>query len=332
MLAVTVAVAKPVQSELPVNISISKAKTKVKDTEVKNFNAVAAGGPLQVIITLGNTEGIRFEGDEEAISTLVTEVKGNALIIRPKMSWTSWAHKYKDKKITAHVNAKNITSLTMSGDGSITVKGTINNNSLTTTLSGSGSISATVDVQNYTAVVSGSGKLNISGESDEASATISGSGVLSKKGAFKVGSLSATISGSGSAYVQTNGEISAFISGSGKVYYTGNADVKEKKFEAYPPEASMINKLLPQGFDQRLGNMGMGGQLPMDFLNTADLQRILAHQGVDQMRELQQAYRESLMRGNHDELLQRAAAGAGGYQGGKNDMKLEETAEVNFFI
>ena len=87
----------------------------------------------------------------------------------------------------------------------------------------------------------------------------------------------------------------------------------------------MINKLLPQGFDQRLGNMGLGGQLPMDFLNAADLQRILAHQGVDQMRELQQAYRESLMRGNHDELLQRAA----GYQaGGKNEMKLEDTVEV----
>ncbi len=97
----------------------------------------------------------------------------------------------------------------------------------------------------------------------------------------------------------------------------------------------MINKLLPQGFgDQRLGNMaalgGAGGQqLPMDFLNTADLQRILAHQGVDQMRELQQAYRESLMRGNQDELLQRVAGG--NYQGaGKSDMKLEDSVEVNY--
>lgn len=229
MLAVAVAVATPAQSELPVNISASKTKTKVKDTEVKNFNSVAAGGPLEVIVTLGNTEGIRFEGDEEAISTLVTEVKGSALIIRPKMSWTSWAHKYKGKKITAYVNAKNISSLTMSGDGSISVKGTIDNNSLTTTLSGSGSISATVDVQEYTAVVSGSGKLNISGEAGETSATISGSGVLSKKGALKVNSLSAKISGSGSAYVHTNGEISVFVSGSGKVYYTGNADVSENK-------------------------------------------------------------------------------------------------------
>lgn len=230
ILAATVAIANPAQSELPVNISISKTKTKVKDIEVKNFNSVAAGGPLEVIVTLGNTEGVRFEGDEEAISTLVTEVKGSALIIRPKMSWTSWTHKYKDKKIIAHVSAKTIKSLTMSGDGSITVKGTISENSLVTTLSGSGSITANVIVGELTGVVSGSGKLNISGEADEASATISGSGVLAKKGALKVGSLSAKISGSGSAYVHTNGEISALISGSGKVYYTGNADISERKF------------------------------------------------------------------------------------------------------
>lgn len=228
IMAIAVANVKPIQSELPVNIGIAKSKFKLKDIEVKNFTSVAAGGPIQVIITLGSKEDVRFEGDEEAISTLIAEVKGNALIIRPQMSWTSWAHKYKDKKIIAHVNAKNIKSLTMSGDGSITVKGTISQNSLSTTLSGSGSITANIIVGDFTAVISGSGKLNISGEADNVNATISGSGTLSKKGALKVGNLSSTISGSGSLYIHTDGEIKAFFSGSGSVYYTGNADITEK--------------------------------------------------------------------------------------------------------
>lgn len=228
MLAAVIAAAHPAQSELPINIGVSKSKLKNRDVEVKNFNAVAAGGPLQVIVTLGSTEGVRFEGDEEAISSLIAEVKGNTLIIRPQMSWTSWSHKYKDKKITAHVNAKTIKALTMSGDGSLTVKGTINQNSLTTTLSGSGTINATIAVQEYNAVVSGSGKLNIAGEAGDTNVTISGSGLLSKKGALKVANLSARISGSGTAYVHTDGEISALISGSGSVYYTGNADVSQK--------------------------------------------------------------------------------------------------------
>jgi len=227
MLAAVIATAHPVQSELPVNIGISKSKLKTRDIEVKNFSGVAAGGPLQVIVTLGATEGIRFEGDEDAISTLVAEVKGNTLTIRPQISWTSWSHKYKDKKITAYVNAKTIKTLTMSGEGSITVKGTITHNSLTTTVSGSGTINATINVQEYTAMVSGSGKLNIAGEAGETSANISGSGVLSKKGALKVANLSARISGSGVAFVSTDGEISAFISGSGSVYYMGSPEIKQ---------------------------------------------------------------------------------------------------------
>ena len=91
MLAAIVAIAKPAQSELPVNIGMAKSKIEAKDIEVKNFTGIAAGGPLKVIVTLGNTEGIEFEGDEGAISTLIAEVKGNALIIRPEMSWTSWS-------------------------------------------------------------------------------------------------------------------------------------------------------------------------------------------------------------------------------------------------
>lgn len=200
-----------------------------EDPIVKNFNAIASGGPLEVIVTLGDREGIRFEGDAEAISTLIAEVKGTALIIRPKVSWTSWSHKYKDKKITAYVNAKSIGSLTMSGDGSITVKGKLEEESLVVTLSGSGSVNANVNVNQLKTVISGSGIANISGDAETVSATISGSGVLAKKDALKANDVSVKISGSGKVYVHTDGAINALISGSGTVYYTGNADVNEKK-------------------------------------------------------------------------------------------------------
>ena len=213
-------------AELPIDIGISK--TKISDVDLKDFVSVAAGGPIQVIITIGAKEGVRFEGDADAISTLITEVKGNALIIRPRMSWTSWAHKYKGKKVVAYVNAKTISSLAMSGDGGITVKGTITQSALTTTLSGSGHITANIDVNEFTAVVSGSGKLNITGEAEKANVNISGSGSLSKKNGMTVGSLSARISGSGFIYVNSDGAVNAFIIGSGVVYYTGSAEISEK--------------------------------------------------------------------------------------------------------
>lgn len=213
----------PVLANQPIVITLGKPDNR----EVKNFNGVAAGGPIHVVITLGNTEDLRFEGDAEAISTLVTEVKGTILIIRPKNSWISWAKKYENKKITAYVSAKTIKSLTMSGNGSMTVTGKIKTPELSATLSGSGSISASADVNNFTGVISGSGNLNFLGTADNAHIVVSGSGSFTKKG-FIVENLSAIISGSGAININANTSIEAVISGSGLINYSGNAKVEKR--------------------------------------------------------------------------------------------------------
>lgn len=207
------------------SINISSEKFTKEDRVVKNFNGVAAGGPINVIITLGNTESLRFEGDAEAIATLISEVKGNVLIIRPQNSWTSWAKKYENRKITAYVSAKTIKSLTMSGNGGIIVNGKINETSLAATLSGSGSITATADVNDFTGTLSGSGKLNFTGNASYATLTLSGSGSFGK--GFSVNKLSAVVSGSGSITINANNNINAVISGSGSVNYTGNPSIEK---------------------------------------------------------------------------------------------------------
>jgi hypothetical protein len=208
----------------PININTSKSN--FDEREVKDFNGIIAGGPIQVIVKFGAKESLRFEGDKEAISTLVTEVKGDKLVIRPKTSWVSWARKYENKKIVAYVTAKQLSSLTMSGDGSITVSGTITAAEFATTLSGSGTIKANVEADKITAVVSGSGTANITGKAETASVTLSGPGSFGSK-ALAVDLLSARISGKGSINVKTDGKIKAVISGSGHVYYTGNPEIEK---------------------------------------------------------------------------------------------------------
>lgn len=212
----------PVLAMPPIVIGLNKFSKA--DWTVKNFNGIAAGGPIKVVVTLGNNESLRFEGDQEAISTLIAEVKGNILIIRPQNSWKSWARKYQNKRITAYVSAKAIKSLTMSGSGSIVLNGKLKESNFAATLSGSGSITANVDVKDFNGVISGSGNLNFSGSADRANLTLSGSGSLTKK-EFTVGTLSTQISGSGSVYVHAEDQIHAVISGSGSVNYSGNAQV-----------------------------------------------------------------------------------------------------------
>ncbi len=194
---------------------------------VKDFTGVVAGGPIEVVVKIGMNEGVKFEGDAEAISTLVTEVKGKVLIIRPKTSWTSWAKKYEHKKITAYVTAKDINSLAMSGNGSITATSALTAREFTATLSGSGSIKAQLNTDKFTGVISGSGNLILSGKADDSNVTVSGSGKLSGK-ELKIDLLSARISGSGSITAHVEDSIKATISGSGHVYYTGYASIEQK--------------------------------------------------------------------------------------------------------
>lgn len=195
-----------------------------EDREVKNFNGVASAGPINVIVTLGNTESCRLEGDAETLASIVTEVKGNVLVIRPKTSITSWSRKYEDKKITAYVSVKELASLTVSGDGNMTVNGKISTGSLTTTVSGSGNIKASAEVDNYSGVISGSGSINLTGGSDHAKVVISSSGTFAGK-SFTVKTLTTTISGSGTVNIAADESIRAVISGSGSVNYSGNPTV-----------------------------------------------------------------------------------------------------------
>ena len=223
ILAIVSFTLQPVLASNP--IVIVSEKFIKEDRVVKNFNGVAAGGPINVVITLGNTESLKFEGDAEAIATLITEVRGNILIIRPENSWTSWAKKYENKKITAYVTAKTVKSLTMSGSGSMIVNSKINHNDLTVTLSGSGYITANADVNNLTGTLSGSGNLKISGNANTASLTISGSGSFGK--GFEVEKLEAVISGSGNITIDASKNIDAVISGSGSINYSGNPIIEK---------------------------------------------------------------------------------------------------------
>ena len=198
-----------------------------QERAVKNFNGIVVGGPINVVVDLGNTEKLRFEGDEDAIATLVVEVKGNVLIIRPKASWRSWSSIYQNKKITAYITAKALKSLTLSGSGNIQVNDVVDQADLTTTISGSGNISAKIKASSFTGVISGSGNLNILGNANQADVNISGSGSFGKK-EFIAENMNAKISGSGTINATVKKHINALISGSGDINYNGDPSVDKK--------------------------------------------------------------------------------------------------------
>lgn len=207
--------------------SASSLKTTAPQEErtIGNFKGVAAGGPLNVKITMGDKESLRLEGDQDAIADLITEVKSGILTIRPKTKWNDWSRKYNRANVTVYITARRLSSLTMSGSGSMEVSNNISGTELVTTLSGSGSIKATANINSFTSVISGSGTVNLTGKSDDANLTLSGSGNFRGK-TFSVDKVSVQISGSADVYIKAASKIEAVISGSGNIYYSGGAVVK----------------------------------------------------------------------------------------------------------
>ncbi len=199
----------------------------VQTRQLVSFKGVAVSGSLKINIKMGNTENIRLEGNAEAIAELITEVKSGILIIRPKTKWMDWNRKFNDADVTVYINAKTLTSLTMSGSGSIDVQNTLNSGEFSATLSGSGSIKLNANVNAFTAVISGSGDMLLSGKTNDADVMINGSGSF-KGESFKAETVSTKISGSGSVYITANKNINVLTVGSGTVYYKGNPVVKKK--------------------------------------------------------------------------------------------------------
>ena len=205
---------------------VSANTSFAQERAVSNFNGVAISGSIKTIIQIGNKESLRFEGDQEAINELITEVKGGVLIIRTKNKWGEWNKKFRNSRITAYITAKKLTSLTMSGSGSIDVQGQINSTELAATVSGSGIIRASANVKSLSAVVSGSGNVSIQGKANDANITVGGSGNF-RGTELRAETASTTVSGSGSIYISAHKKLNAVVSGSGNVHYTGDPQVEK---------------------------------------------------------------------------------------------------------
>lgn len=209
-----------------ITYATSKTATFQDERTIGSFKGIATGGPLTVKVTIGNKESIRFEGNKDAIADLITEVNDNILVIKPKTKWNDWSRRYNRPEVIVYITAKRLTSLTLSGSGSLEVENPVNGSDLVTTLSGSGSIKVTANVNSFEGVLSGSGTLNVAGKTTDANLTVSGSGNLRGK-SFTADKASVQISGSANVYIKATGKLEAVISGSGNIYYSGDATVKK---------------------------------------------------------------------------------------------------------
>lgn len=205
---------------------------------VPEFDAITSSGSFNVYYEYADDIEVTVSCESNIMMYIETVVYNNELKIRTPYNVNIRPH----EPIDVYVKGPYVNSLQLSGSGTIETD-TIYNDRLAVGISGSGDVETAFIGGDLSVSLPGSGKIDVYAECDYTEASISGSGEIKLEGAadgahfkipgsgqlqaygFPLNELVASISGSGTMYVNVQDYLEASISGSGNVYYIGNPEL-----------------------------------------------------------------------------------------------------------
>ncbi len=204
-------------------VSIGMSQSKI-NIDADDFTGISFGVAGNLTLEQGNSFKVVLEGDEDLLDAIEVKVRDGRLTIR-KPNW----RQARNEKLTVYVTMPEIESLSVSGSGTLTNKGSLKCDKLKIGLSGSGDVELDGLTANILDIgISGSGGVNLEGNgAEDASISISGSGGVTAED-FKLEKMEVSISGSGRCKVWVEDSLRARVSGSGSIYYKGDPNIDSK--------------------------------------------------------------------------------------------------------
>ena len=189
---------------------------------VEPFSAIDIGGVLNVYLTQGDTETVTVEADENLLDLIITENRGNTLVVKLKKGVD--IKKAKEKNV--YITLRAIDELEVSGVVNVKSTNALTADAFDLDIGGVSNTDLELRCNQLDAQADMVGNLTLRGEVQEANIRNGGVGSL-KAFDLKVDRLTIKNSGVGSAEVQAQDEISITSSGVGSVRYKGDPVVKE---------------------------------------------------------------------------------------------------------
>lgn len=175
---------------------------KDEQRDISDFDAIDVGGFYDIEIRCGKKPNLIITGDDNLISLIKTEVRGNTLHIWNKKNIST------RRKIRIEITTENLTSINSSGASKI--------------------FATNINSNNFTVDASGACNLRILGNTEELTINSSGaSNINAEKMKAKI--VRVDLSGASHATVYSSDELRAEISGIGVVNYSGNPKIIKKR-------------------------------------------------------------------------------------------------------
>jgi hypothetical protein len=192
------------------SVTRGSGQLATESREVSGFTKVELSGTGELTIKKTGTESLTISAEDNLLPRLTSEVSNGTLILGAKPNTSILP----TKPITYSVTVKELTGLAVSGSGGIQAPN-LTTPALSIKISGSGTITTSGTVNDQDLEISGSGHYQAEQLMSKAvEAAISGSGTAS---VVATDALDAKISGSGTLTYSGNPQIKQEISGSGKL-------------------------------------------------------------------------------------------------------------------
>ncbi|MBL3656498.1 head GIN domain-containing protein [Fulvivirga sediminis] len=191
---------------------------KTENRSVSDFSEIVMNTSGSIYLSQGNSYQVTVEGDEGEIENLITEVKGNRLVIKRKKSFP--LHNV-NSKVKINITLPKLETIDVSSSGKIHGQNKFTTDNLQIGISGSGKVELEAESKELDLSISGSGKMTISGTANKVSAQVSGSGHITSTD-LETKECRVNISGSGGCEVNVTESLNASVSGSGSIKYKGN--------------------------------------------------------------------------------------------------------------
>ncbi|MEJ6022660.1 head GIN domain-containing protein [Ramlibacter sp. PS4R-6] len=187
---------------------------RTQERVVSSFSGITLGIPAKVEVTIGATEALTIEADENLLPLIETGVKRGTLEIKPVRRNLQ----LEARAIRIVVQARRIEELGIAGAGSITA-GALSAKQLRLDISGSGNVRVDGTATRFVASIAGSGDIAASRlVADDVDVTIAGAGAVQVAARSR---LDVTIAGSGGVTYYGDPAVSRTIVGAGAIKRAG---------------------------------------------------------------------------------------------------------------
>jgi hypothetical protein len=190
---------------------------KSEDRSLPTFNSIEVSGAYEILITQGTPQKVTVEADENLLSLIKTEVKGDELSIYDKEPMHS------SRSLKIYITVADLKKIDISGSCDLKSQGKITTEDLVLEISGSADTHLDLDVKRLGVGCSGSSKMNFSGTALKSQMSVSGASDIY---AFDLATetTSVEISGVGHVDVNVSKEINAEVSGAASIRYKGSPE------------------------------------------------------------------------------------------------------------